>query len=373
MFASILTFIIVLSILVLVHEFGHYIVAKKSGILVEEFGLGLPFAPKIFGKKIGETTYSIYPVLFGGFVRLHGELTEDGVTDHKRAFINQKSFTKVKVITAGVIMNLILGIVCFSIIYSVQGIPKPGNNVTIIDVAPGTPASDAQLPKNSIVKKVNYVEVTSEKLFIEEVAKFKGSEISLTLLPENSEESKVFKITPRSEYPEGQGPLGIVISTPYETYFPPIWQRPFLGVYYGFQEAFFWGSSIALSLFELIKNLFSGIVPKGLAGPAGLYVITDETRKAGILPLISLLGVVSINLAILNILPIPALDGGRLLFILIEKLFGRKIVPKVEAAIHGVAMVILVGLMVLVTIKEVITIRRVGFSGYLNEVMMSGE
>ena len=120
MIVSILIFLIALSILILVHEFGHYWVAKRSGILVEEFGIGYP--PRIFGKKIGETIYSINLLPFGGFVRLHGEMEEEGITNPKRAFLNKSKKVRASVVLAGVVMNFLLAIVAFAIVYSFTGI-----------------------------------------------------------------------------------------------------------------------------------------------------------------------------------------------------------------------------------------------------------
>src|SRR4030067_3332150 len=122
MLISIITFLLVLSILVLVHEFGHFIMARRAGVWVEEFGFGLP--PRVFGKKIGETIYSINLLPFGGFVRLHGENSEDEVKEPKRAFINQDKKTRSKIILAGVFMNFVLALLCFSLTYSLTGIPR---------------------------------------------------------------------------------------------------------------------------------------------------------------------------------------------------------------------------------------------------------
>src|SRR3989337_3302861 len=122
MLGSILIFIFVLSLLVLVHEFGHFIVARLSGVWVEEFGFGLP--PRIWGKKIGETIYSINLLPFGGFVRLHGENSEDEVKEPKRAFINQDKKTRSKIILAGGFINFVIALLCFSLTYSLTGIPR---------------------------------------------------------------------------------------------------------------------------------------------------------------------------------------------------------------------------------------------------------
>ena len=137
MFGSIIVFILVLSVLVIVHELGHFIVARKSGVKVEEFGFGLP--PRIWGKKVGETLYSINALPFGGFVKLHGELNDNDVVDKSRAFINKSKKVKTAVIIAGVIMNFLLGIVAFAIVYSFSGIPRETGEVKILEISTNSP------------------------------------------------------------------------------------------------------------------------------------------------------------------------------------------------------------------------------------------
>src|SRR3989344_3612168 len=215
---SISVFFLVLSILVIVHEFGHYIVAKKNGIWVEEFGFGLP--PRLFGKKIGDTIYSINALPFGGFVRLHGEMTEDGVTKPKMAFINKSLWAKTAVITAGVIMNFLLAIVAFGIVYSHYGIPKPTGEVKVIDIATNSPAQLAKILVGDIVKKVDNEEVKSVSEFVSKIENKKGKKVVLEL------QDRKITITPRAEPPAGEGPLGVSITST-QNYFPPLWQAPF--------------------------------------------------------------------------------------------------------------------------------------------------
>src|SRR3989304_2637268 len=138
MIVSILIFLLVLSILVIVHEFGHFWVARRNGVMVEEFGFGLP--PRLFGKKIGDTLYSINALPFGGFVRLHGEQDENGIVYPRKAFLNKSKRVRIAVIIAGVIMNFILAVASFAIVYSFQGIPRELDRVKVVDVGAGTPA-----------------------------------------------------------------------------------------------------------------------------------------------------------------------------------------------------------------------------------------
>ena len=355
MIASILIFLIILSILILVHELGHFFMARRAGIWVEEFGIGLP--PRIIGKKIGETIYSLNLLPFGGFVRLHGENTKEGVTKPKRAFINKGKNTRALVIIAGVIMNFILAILAFSIVYSVSGIPREGENVKIVQVAEGSPAEAGGITTGEIVKSVDGNVVNTTSRFVDLIEERKGMEVTLTLF--DGEGLREVKINPRGDPPEGQGPLGVTV-TATEIYFPPWWQRPFIGIYYGFREALFWGGTVILGFVKIFTDLLSGFAPKEIAGPVGIFAITSQALQFGTLALINFLGILSVNLAILNIIPFPALDGGRLLFIGIETLFGRRIVPKVEAAIHTVGMVILILLLLAITAHDIQRISQAG-------------
>jgi len=369
MIVSILIFLIALSILILVHEFGHYWVAKRSGILVEEFGIGYP--PRIFGKKIGETIYSINLLPFGGFVRLHGEMEEEGITNPKRAFLNKSKKVRASVILAGVVMNFLLAIVAFAIVYSFTGIARETNNVRVIEVVPGSPAQTAKILVEDVVRTVDGEEITTISKFIEMIEAKKGGTAVLEVERIKGEEKSLEKITvrPREDPPENEGPLGVIITST-EVYYPPMWQRPFLGAYHGIKEALFWGATLISGFANLFKNLFVGEVPKDIAGPVGIFALTAKAAEYGVLTFINFMGILSINLAILNILPFPALDGGRLLFIGIESIVGKKILPKLEATIHAVGMVILILLLLVITIHD---IRRLvsngGLSGFIESVL----
>lgn len=359
MFWSVVTFFLVLSILVLVHEFGHYIVAKKNGIWVEEFGFGLP--PRVFGKKVGETIYSINLLPFGGFVRLHGEMTDDGVTKPNRAFLNKSLWVKTAVIVAGVFMNFLLSIFAFGIVYFFTGIPRETNEVKIVNVAPDSPALTAKLLVGDVIKKVDGKEVKSVSGFVAEIENKKGKKVVLEL-----QENKKVTITPRVSPPEGQGPLGVSLST-IEIYYPPYYQRPFYGIYYGFKDSIYWGKTVLNGFASIFKDIGNGQAPKDISGPVGVFAVTTEAAKTGIISLINLVGIISVNLAILNIIPFPALDGGRLLFIIIEAIFGKKVAPKIEGVIHGVGMFILLALILLITIGDVKKLIEAGsISNFIN-------
>lgn len=371
---SILVFLLVLSLLVIVHELGHFMVAKWNGIKVEEFGFGIP--PRIFGKKIGDTIYSINLFPFGGFVRLYGEMEEVKETwiagrnagSMSRAlmkdkqFVNKPLWVKTAVIVAGVIMNFLLAVVAFGIVYSFTGIQKDTKEVKVLNISTNSPAQDAKLLVGDIVKKVDGQEVTSVAEFISKIEGKKGKKVKLEL------QDRVVTITPRANPPAGEGPLGVTITNT-ETYFAPVWQRPFLGAYYGTKEALFWGKNVVNGFISIFTDLFQGKSPKEVSGPVGVFAVTSEVAKTGILPLINLIGIISVNLAVLNIIPFPALDGGRLLFIIIEAILGKKVAPKVEGVVHGVGMAILLLAILAITIKDVRGLISAGsISGFLQNM-----
>src|SRR3972149_9699836 len=204
MIVSILVFLIVLSVLVLVHELGHFIVARKSGVLVEEFGFGIP--PRIFGVKVGETLYSINLLPFGGFVKLHGENSEEGITIPSRAFLNKSKKVRASILTAGVIMNFLLAIISFAIVYSFNGIPKDTGKVKVVEVVSGSPAQVSGLVVGDKVKSVDGTGVTKVSEFVELVEKKKGGKAAVVI--ERDGETKKVTLSPRENPPEGEGPLG---------------------------------------------------------------------------------------------------------------------------------------------------------------------
>lgn len=364
---SILVFLLVLSVLVMVHEFGHYWVAKKNGIWVEEFGFGLP--PRLFGKKIGETIYSLNALPFGGFVRLHGEMTEDGVTKPKKAFLNKSLWAKTGVIIAGVVMNFLLAIVSFAIVYSHYGIPREQGYVEVVGITTDSPAANSGITVGQKIFSIDGKEVTKREQVSEVSAK--GGKHVLIVGEVNSEVKDQKKITINTKYDETDKKwyMGLVLTSE-EIYFPPTWQAPFYGAYYGFKDSFAWSKTVLNGLSSIATDATQGKVSKEVSGPVGILAIIDRVINTGnIWDLVNLMGIISINLAVLNILPFPALDGGRLLFIIIEAIFGKKVAPKIESVIHGVGMVILLALMLAITVKDISGLIKAGsISGFLDNM-----
>jgi regulator of sigma E protease len=352
-------FLAILSLLVFVHEAGHFFAAKKAGIKVMEFGFGLP--PRIFGKQIGETIYSINALPIGGFVRLFGEeiaemdevKADETTRKHLQtvAFFSQKKIVRVIVLTAGVFMNFMLGVFLFSMLYTLLGIPTPVDEVQVVGILPESPASSTFVVEDIIVD-VEGVPVGTPQEFQEQMFKYKGKEVLFNV--QRGDGRLEVRTLARENPPEGEGSLGIVIAPKIEFMHYPIWQMPFRGGWFGLQEAYHWGKSIIIGLGGMVATLFSGSVPKEIGGPIEIYHLVSEVSQVGIVPVVQLIGILSVNLAVINLLPLPALDGGRLVFVFLEGLIGRPVNAKFERVTHSLGMAFLLALMLAITIQDIL-------------------
>ena len=339
---DLIIFIVALSILVLVHEFGHFFAARRTGVKVEEFGLGLP--PRIFGKKFGDTIYSINWLPIGGFCKLYGE---DGDGKGGEAFNNKKPWQKLIIVLGGVLMNLVLAIVIFSVVYTILGVPKETNKVKIIEISKGSPAEMAGLKEEDIIIKVADKEIKKPDELTEEVLKHKGEKIDLVI-----NDNKLVNVEVRENPPEGEGAIGIAISNTEMVKVP--WYRIDQGIIAGFKEAYFWGDIIVRGVFKMIGGLFMGQVPKDVSGPIGMYEATSSINKnQGFLAVVHFFGIVSVNLAVVNILPFPALDGGRIIFVLYEMITKKKANQKLEMIVNSIGMILLLTLILLITVGDI--------------------
>lgn len=343
-------FAVALSTLVLVHEFGHFFAAKKTGVKVEEFGLGLP--PKIVGKKIKGTIFSLNWLPIGGFCKLYGE---DSEQKGSSAFNNKKPWQKMVIVLGGVLMNLIMAVVIFSVVYAILGVPKEVDKVTVIGVAKDSPAEKAGLKENDWIKSVGGVEIKTPNELTNEVGKYKGKNVELIVVGDVGNGLKPFRtlqIEVRENPPAGQGSIGVAISN---TEMVPIkWYEIHKGVAAGFKEAYFWGKIIMQGVGKMVGGLLTGHVPKDVSGPIGMFEATSSIKaNQGMLALIHFFGVVSVNLAVVNVLPFPALDGGRILFVFYEMIFRKKANQKFELAVNNVGMLILLMLILLITVGDV--------------------
>lgn len=361
---TVIIFIIVLSVLVFVHELGHFVMAKRASMKVEEFGFGFP--PRLFGIKKGETIYSINWIPFGGFVKIFGEDGEH--RDNPRSFGAGKASTRAGVIVAGVVMNLILAIFLLIIGNAVGlrvGLPDQQADLTdnislkakdikiqIIQIAGNSPAEKAGL---RVLDELAGVKVMGEIKNFKTIASVqdfinsnRGQEIILEIKRGNEISEK--HITPRLNPPPQEGALGIQLATTGVVKYP--WHQ---AIYKGFVDTYYIIQGVAFGYGMIIKNIFTtGKAGIELSGPVGIAMITGQAARIGFAYLIQLVALLSINLAVLNIIPFPALDGGRLLFIVIEKIKGSPVPKKIEGVVNTIGFALLLLLMFYVTTKDVL-------------------
>ncbi len=363
---NIIIFFVILLILVLVHEFGHFYSAKKFGIRVDEFGFGFP--PKIFSIKKGETEYSFNALPFGGFVKIFGENPDDENTngpDRDRSFVHKAKWKQAIVLFAGVFANFILAWFLISFGF-LSGFPtsvgsEPKNytlqdiHLVVVSVSPKSPAEFAGLKsgdKITLVSSNNRNDVVQDitpenlKSFI---LSHPNKKIEIGYLRGNDKTMNLTEVTPLSN-DFGRPTIGISMDT------IGIAKLPFfLSFWEGMKLTLNVTKNTAIGLYSLIID---GLRGKGslanIAGPVGIVGIVGDAYKLGFSYLLSFTALISINLAIINLLPFPALDGGRLFFLLIEKIKGSRINPKVANITNMVGFAILIGLMLLVTYNDVV-------------------
>lgn len=361
MLLTIVVFLLILTVLVLIHEFGHYITAKKLGVKVEEFGFGFP--PRVWGKQIGETLYSINLLPIGGFVKLFGE-DEAGagrieITQNKkqitkkeenRAFYARPVWQRALMVGAGVIMNFLLAFVIITYLYAFVGVPSAGNEVLIVGLAKNAPAAKAGIAVGDRVLAVDGKRLTNPDQLITFTKNHLGQLLHVSVLTKSGKREEI-AVTPRLHYPADEGAMGIAISQNVVVKKYPWYQAPLVGLKESLTESWM----ILQGLGQAVTTAaVQHQVPKGLAGPVGIAELTGQFIQVGPAAVLSLVSLLSLNLAILNILPIPALDGGRLFFILYEAVTRRKVNQKVENYAHAVGMALLLALIAFITFHDLV-------------------
>lgn len=353
---SILIFFIILVILVLIHELGHFIAAKKNGVLVEEFGFGFP--PRLFSIKRGETLYSINLFPIGGFVKLFGEEYQElknkkqskNVPGKERAFAYKKPWQKALILLGGVTGNFLLGWILISFLFT-QGVPTPVNKVIVESVQVNSPASTSGIKSSDTITKIvkdgKEYPLKSVSDLVSLTKKFSGQEI--VLIVEKDKTQRKVVLTPRKNPPPGQGPLGIVLTSFVEKKYS-WYQAPF----YGLVESFKITKHIVVELLKVVGQLVTFQKPQiDVVGPVGIAQFTGQAIKLGKNAVLELMALLSLNLAVVNILPFPALDGGRLVFVIYEWITRKRVDQKFERYLNLVGIIILLSLAVFITINDI--------------------
>ena len=368
----IVVFIITILILVVIHELGHFFAAKKFNIKVLEFGFGLP--PRAWGKKIGETIWSLNWLPFGGFVRLLGEDEVDKeVLDNTRSFAAQHVSKRMLVVVAGVLMNLILAWFLFYIVLGFQnfkaqvpllsdhkfaGVSQTNEKIVLIgDVNPDSPAAKSGLKQGDRIIAVEGENITDANQFIEKTKQNAGKVISLTISDITKSEQRDTQITPRENPPAGEGPLGVSLGT-FEIanleYKEPV-QKIFAGPIHSYNLVTYSWEILSKTVAYSISQKDITPVSQNVAGPIGITNVVKEILnvKNPLIPYLDFMAALSLNLAIINILPFPGLDGGRFFFLMLEAITRKKAHPTIEKYVHSIGLVILLGLIFLVTLSDI--------------------
>lgn len=364
MIITILIFLVVLSLLVFVHELGHFVVAKRSGMKVHEFGFGFP--PRLFGiQKVNgkwkfvkgnkdtatdDTVYSINAIPLGGFVKIMGE---DNDSEDPQSFVNKPFIPRFLTLVAGVVMNFILAGLLLAVGY-MSGLPVAVNSldeipqgatfnersVAILDVQEDSVADKAGIQPSDIVISIDGQKFDSIEGLQQYIKDNRGKEMNFVVRRVNEE--KTFKIQTSTE-PDSVVGIGLALYG--KLHFSPI-----LAIGQGFQTAYQQLSNIATGLYDLFS---SGAGLESLGGPVKIAQLTGQVADLGIIPLLQFAAFLSLNLALLNALPLPALDGGRILFLIIEKVRGKRNNAKVEQYANAIGFMALLLLMLVITVRDV--------------------
>lgn len=340
---AIVPFVSILIALIVIHELGHFITAKLAGVKVLEAGIGYP--PKAWGKKFGETEYTINWLPLGGFVRLLGE--ED--PSDPRSLAAKPAWVRLIVLFAGSGMNFILPVLLFAIAFTIPQEISTGG-VTINEVAPASPAEEAGLEAEDVILTVAGRDIENLDELSRAIQVNRGEDINFAVFRPSTGETLDKEIFARWDLPENQGPTGISIRQyPFtRTRAEPPWES----IPHGFAYTL---DSLQLA-FKQFEGWFRGADSPELAGPVGIADATGEVvEEAGWIRLIEFAALLSINLAILNVLPLPMLDGGRIAFVLLEVIRGgRRVPPEKEGLVHLVGFALMLGAVVVISYFDIL-------------------
>lgn len=345
---TLVLFIVTFTVIVAVHEFGHYLTARLLGMKVLEFAFGFP--PRVAAIRHAGIAYSLNAIPIGGFVRILGQddfaIRQQGEGE-PGSFTSKPWWAQAIVLVAGVTMNVVLALVVLTAAFAL-GTSAPTGQVRITEVREGSPAGLAGIRPDDVVRAVDDRPIKSSRELVLYTREHRGVEIALSL-DRNGRPLPPVRAVPRREPPEGEGPLGIVLED--------VTAPATGGLPQAVGNAWALTADIVQQIAALPGQLLGGrdAAPDGppqIGGPIAILQVTGQVSQFGLAAMLRLVGVLSINLAILNIVPFPALDGGRLLFVLIGGIFRRRLSPQVEAAIHAVGFALLIALLVLVSYSD---------------------
>lgn len=372
MLFTVIIFIITLLILVVIHELGHFLVAKRFNIRVLEFGFGIP--PRAIGRKWGETLVSLNWLPFGGFVRLLGEdEVSKEILENERSFASQKVGKRIAVVAAGVLMNLLLAWLLFYIVLGFQGFKTQfplfldhkfiGVNqrnesfIIVSGVNKDSPAESVGIKPGERIVAINDEFVSESADLISKTKALSGQEIKITLSDPEKRDFRLVFITPRKDPPSGQGPIGVALAEvglaniEYQT---PL-AKALSGPVHSINIVAYSGKIFGRLINESLQTKKLEPVSQTVSGPVGITSVVNDIlqTKNPFIPYLNFVAILSLNLAVMNVLPIPALDGGRLFFLIVEAVTRKRVHANIEKYIHTVGMVLLLTLMLLITFSDI--------------------
>ncbi|MGL5711778.1 MAG: RIP metalloprotease RseP [Paraclostridium sp.] len=330
---TIIVAILAFGLIVFIHELGHFLFAKKAGVRIHEFAIGM--GPKVYGFKKGETIYTIRLLPLGGYVAMEGE---DGDSNDPRSFGNKTILQRASILFAGPFFNIILAALILIPVFMFIGSPS----TTLREVMDNTPAQVAGLKAGDTITSINGTEIGSWNELSQVIGSSKGEELNITVDRNGTKEE--ISVTPEAK--EGNYVIGIY----------PEYKKSIVDA---FKNAITTTISMIIQMITFLGQLITGNLPGGVessvTGPIGVISIVADATKAGFVNVLYLASVISLNLGILNLLPIPALDGGRLLFLGIELIRGgKKLDPNKEGMVNMIGFVALMLFMLFITYKDVI-------------------
>ncbi|MDQ7093370.1 RIP metalloprotease RseP [Desulfosporosinus sp. PR] len=346
---TVLAIIFVFGSMVMIHELGHYMIAKWIGVRVIEFSFG--FGPKIIGYQGKETLYAWRLIPLGGFVKLHGmdaEVDENGRTilaplDDKKSFMNKPVWQRMAAIAAGPLMNFVLAIILFVGVFAYLGVPSQSNSNAIGSLVSGKPAAAAGIQPGDKILAVNQEQTSDWNRLTEIIHARPNQLLSLTVERANGKQ-QVVPVKTEKDAQTGYGMIGIAPEVIY------LHASILQSAQFGLERTVDFTKFIVVTLVQMI----TGKIPAEVGGPVMIAQTISEGAHEGLSNLLGLTGVLSIQLGLINLFPIPALDGSRLVFLLIEGLRGKPLNPEKENMIHLVGFVLLMALMIAVTYKDVL-------------------
>lgn len=340
---TLLYFILILGLIILIHEFGHYFFAKRAGIYVYEFSIGM--GPRVFKwtRKNDETEYCLRLIPIGGFVQMAGEEIDDDPDVPKDKKFSSKTFgQKFMTVIAGIMNNFLLALFLLFLFALVNGAPQ--NKVIVGDITKDSPAYSSGLKKGDRVLTVDGKKADVSDILALELQVRAGKKLTLGVDRNGSKENVTIKAKKVKEKGNEVYRYGFVMEDEVKKGIIP-------SIVYAITKTINLIHQMILTLFYLITG---SLGLKSFAGPIGIYNVVGQASSAGFWSLVSLTALLSINVGFINLLPLPAFDGGRLLFVIIEKISGKKVNPKLENTIHAIGFFLLMALMLLITYNDII-------------------